>query len=272
MKFNPAIELHFNRTQSNSVRGLSSIEFGNRMQKIEQSNVRFVLLIFVKSITSSWRLQLLQYSIPGSVAHFFQKRRNSEMPRGLLARFLKMHNKRLSGLPQITLEDKLRPCCQEQSEVDREPGKISERNYSSSKESTEGQESLLRNYSRRENLKFENIMEEEDKENTEAILRGFQETEMGYKDANTVEIQRVHRLGRKQQQEGGILSLGSRLCGSNFKMYQDLPYEILARRRKQMDTFRKARQNNIPASFSKAQPDKLFICGKLWAAGKVLEL
>ena len=42
-------------------------------------------------------------------------------------------------------------------------------------------------------------MEEEDKENTEAILRGFLETELGYKDANTVEIQRVHRLGRKAQ-------------------------------------------------------------------------
>ena len=86
----------------------------------------------------------------------------------------------------------------------------------------------LEAYSRRENLKFENIMEEEDKENTEAILRGFLETELGYKDANTVEIQRVHRLGRKQ--EGGkprsiiarflrykdcegILSLGSRLRG-----------------------------------------------------------
>ena len=130
-------------------------------------------------------------------------------------------------------------------------------------------------------------MEEEDKENTEAILRGFLETELGYKDANTVEIQRVHRLGRKQ--EGGkprsmialflrykdcerIRSLGSRLRGSNFKMYQDLPYEIVARRRKQMETFRKARQNNIPASFSKAQPDKLFIRGKLWPAGKVFEL
>ena len=67
-----------------------------------------------------------------------------------------------------------------------------------------------------------------------------------------------------------ILSMGSRLRGSTFRMYQDLPYEIVARRRKQMNTFREARKNNIPASFSRAQPDKLFIKGKLWPVGKPL--
>jgi len=55
-------------------------------------------------------------------------------------------------------------------------------------------------------------------------------------------------------------------------MYQDLPQEIVARRRKQMNTFKEARKNNIPASFSKAQPDKLFIKGKFWPAGKPLEI
>ena len=39
-----------------------------------------------------------------------------------------------------------------------------------------------------------------------------------------------------------------------------------------MDTFKKARQNNIAASFSKAQPDKLFIRDKFWPVGKELEL
>ena len=55
-------------------------------------------------------------------------------------------------------------------------------------------------------------------------------------------------------------------------MYQDLPHEIVARRRKQMNTFKEARRNNIPASFSEAQPDKLFIKGKFWPAGKPLEI
>jgi len=93
-------------------------------------------------------------------------------------------------------------------------------------------------------------------------------------DASIVEIQRVHRLGKKNDDKPrhtiarflryrdfeGILCRGNRLRGSDFKMYQDLPYEILARRRKQMDAFKKA------------QPDKLFIRGKLWPSGKILEL
>ncbi|KAL9982000.1 hypothetical protein ACROYT_G010777 [Oculina patagonica] len=143
----------------------------------------------------------------------------------------------------------------------------------------------LEAYSRRENLKFENIVEEYDgREETESVLRDFLETELGLEDASTVEIQRVHRLGKKNDDKPRpiiarflrykdcerILSRGNRLRGSDFKMYQDLPYEIVARRRKQMDTFKKARKNNIPASFSKAQPDKLFIRGKFWPSGRFI--
>ena len=62
----------------------------------------------------------------------------------------------------------------------------------------------LEAYSRRENIKFENIDEFEegsDKENTEQVLRLFMETELGFMDANSVEIQRVHRLGKKKETE-----------------------------------------------------------------------
>ena len=55
-------------------------------------------------------------------------------------------------------------------------------------------------------------------------------------------------------------------------MYQDLPFEIVERRRTQMETFKKAKRSNIPVAFSKAQPDKLYIRGKLWPVGKPLEL
>ena len=103
----------------------------------------------------------------------------------------------------------------------------------------------------------------------------------------TVEIQRVHRLGKERNEEKPrpsiarfprynnceeILSMGSRLRGSTFRMYQDLPHEIVARRRKQMNTFKEARNNKIPASFSRAQPGKVFIKGKFWPAGKPLEI
>ena len=59
-------------------------------------------------------------------------------------------------------------------------------------------------YSRRENIKFNYIPETpppssgEDGENTEAVLRAFLEKELGDADANTVEIQRVHRLGKEE--------------------------------------------------------------------------
>ena len=146
----------------------------------------------------------------------------------------------------------------------------------------------LEAYSRRENIIFENIRQATDREDTESALRTFLETELGYKDANTVEIQRVHRLGKKRGDKEKprsiierflrykdceeILSMGARLRGSTFRMYQDLPHEIVARRKRQMNTFKEARKNNIPASFSRAQPDKLFIKGKLWPVGKPLEI
>ena len=99
--------------------------------------------------------------------------------------------------------------------------------------------------SRRENTIFENIRQVTDREDTESVLRPFLETELGYKDANTVEIQRVHRLGKKRDGEKPrpiiarflrykdceeILSMKARLRGSTFRMYQDLPHEIVVRR------------------------------------------
>lgn len=55
-------------------------------------------------------------------------------------------------------------------------------------------------------------------------------------------------------------------------MYQDLPYKIVQRRKQQMLTLKKATENNIPAAFSKAPPDKLFVRGKIWPDGKTLEI
>ena len=109
-------------------------------------------------------------------------------------------------------------------------------------------------YSRRENIKFENIPEEEtNKEDTEKVLGTFLETELGF--VANVEIQRVHRLGKKRGESprpilarflrykdcGKLFTLGHRLGGTNYKMYQDLPFEIVERRRAQMETFKKGK-------------------------------
>jgi len=112
------------------------------------------------------------------------------------------------------------------------------------------------------------------------------EWELGYiGNARTVEIQRVHRLGKKRSDNERrpilarflhskdcekILALGHRLKGSNFKIFRDLPQELIQRRNLQVETFKKAKQNNIPASFSWAQPDKLYMRGKQWPVGQPL--
>ena len=123
-------------------------------------------------------------------------------------------------------------------------------------------------------------MHPNESENTEEVLRFFLEKQLGYHNARTVEIQRVHRLGKKREDGRArpilarflrckdcveILTLGSRLKGTNFQMFRDLPQELVTRRSKQMDT-------NIPVSFSKSQPDKLYVRGKLWPVGQVLEI
>ena len=95
----------------------------------------------------------------------------------------------------------------------------------------------LEAYSRRENIKFENIEEVPElnthHEDTERVLRDFLESELGYKHASYVEIQRVHLLNKKKDAKprpiiarflrykdcDQILSLGHRLKDSGYKMY-----------------------------------------------------
>ena len=149
----------------------------------------------------------------------------------------------------------------------------------------------LEAYSRRENIKFNKIKESSihsnESENTEEVLRFFLEKQLGYQNARSLEIQRVHRLGKEERRWRrtaysskissfqGLrrdLALGSRLKGTNFQIFRDLPQELVTRRSKQMNTFKKAKRNNIPVSFRKWQPDKFYVRGKLWPVGQVLEI
>ena len=142
-------------------------------------------------------------------------------------------------------------------------------------------------YSRRENIKFMNIKEEttvDGKEDTEEVLRSFLERDLGYADARSVELQRVHRNGKgkdgkprpilalflRYKDVQAIFALGQRLKDTEFQIFRDYPVEIIERRRSQMEAFKATRKNGIPASFSNSQPDKLYIRGKLWPKGKVL--
>ena len=123
----------------------------------------------------------------------------------------------------------------------------------------------LEAYSRRENIKFNKIKESSmhpnESENTEEVLRFFLEKQLGYHNARSVEIQRVHRLGKKREDGGArpilarflrfkdceeILALGSRLKGTNFRMFRDLPQELVTTRSKQMVPSRKQRGTTFP--------------------------
>ena len=144
----------------------------------------------------------------------------------------------------------------------------------------------LEAYSRRENIKFFNIPEVRE-EDTEEVLRNFMEQDLGYHKARSVEIQRVHRLTNRRNSDTAprpiiarllrykdveeIFSLGRRLEETDIQMFRDLPLEIIKRRKDQMAVFKEARRQGMRASFSKSQPDKLFINGKFWPPGKRLD-
>ena len=70
----------------------------------------------------------------------------------------------------------------------------------------------LESYSRRENLKFMNIDEDElsggKNEDTEEVLRCFMERELGFMDVRRVEFQRVHRIGKSKGLNHGLFSQG----------------------------------------------------------------
>ena len=111
------------------------------------------------------------------------------------------------------------------------------------------------------------------------------EQELGFRNARSVEIQRVHPLNRRNDTDPHpiiarflrykdveeIFTLGPRLEGTNFQMFRDLPREIIKRRKDQMAVLKKARRNDTRASFSRSQPDKLYINGDFWPVGKALE-
>ena len=143
----------------------------------------------------------------------------------------------------------------------------------------------LESYSRRENLKFFGIPEKEataeeggEAFDTRAVLNQFLETALGFQDPRSnIEIQRVHRVGKSNngkprpilarflrfQDRERILRQGFKLKGTEYMMLQDFPQEIIEKRRKMMPKLKEARGKGLRVSFSKSEPDKLIINGKI---------
>ena len=136
---------------------------------------------------------------------------------------------------------------------------------------------------RRENLHFYGIEEDpEGAEDTQQVLIDFMESELGIDDASEIEFQRVHRIGLFNQQvpkplqiiahflrypdRERVMSNARKLKGKKFGISADLPKEIVDRRKKLLPKFFAAKKVGKSAYFSKAEPDKLFIDGRLSSA------
>ena len=137
-------------------------------------------------------------------------------------------------------------------------------------------------YSRRENPKFFGIPEtettssaEQDGGDTHKVLCQFINNVLGFEDpANRIEFQRVHRIGKVKPEKPRpiiarflrfsdrerVLRAGFQLNkDTGFKILEDFPQEIINRRRSQMSRLMEAKKAGKKVSFSRSEPDKLYI-------------
>ena len=114
------------------------------------------------------------------------------------------------------------------------------------------------------------------------MLIDFLQSELDIDDASDIEFQRVHRIGRFNQQapkprqiivrclrysdRERVMSNAKKLKGKNFGISADLPKEIVDRRKKVLPNFFAAKKAGKSAYFSRAEPDKLFIDGRLFSS------
>ena len=161
----------------------------------------------------------------------------------------------------------------------------------------------METYSRRENVKFVGLLEEqvdnmnggdEDDNSTQAkiedtrgIIYKFLEHQLKIPNARQkIKFQRLHRLGKPKNGSSRpiiarFLRYGDKelvmdqarkhLKDAEFHVYDDIPKLLYDSRKGQMKKLQKAREKNFTAYFSKAQPDKLYVNGKNIAPGEPIE-
>ena len=133
-------------------------------------------------------------------------------------------------------------------------------------------------YSRRENLRFYGIPEIEGEENTEPVLKAFLEKELNVENAQSIEFQRVHRVGKKDRNTRKPRAIIARCLRfkdrenlfscrrnidspSNFNIGPDLPKQVIDMRKRLIPKMVQARKDGKRAVFSRTEPYKLFIDG-----------
>ena len=195
---------------------------------------------------------------------------------------------------QKALDDNLTSLQQNSVFVDEQVQELIAKTYKNNDDVINTRRKLLylEAYSRRKNLKFEGIPEtfassEEDNaiqrgeastENTKAVLTEILQRVLGIEDAQNIEHQRVHRMGKPRKENGReriiiarflrfsdrerVVKCGRKLKETGYKIYEDLPKEIHEMRKLQMEKLKNARKDGKRAYFSRSEPDKLYMNGK----------
>ena len=135
-------------------------------------------------------------------------------------------------------------------------------------------------YQRRENLRFHGIPEKKDEDDTHEVLAKFMKAELGIEDAEKIEFQRVHRIGKLISNSSGKprqiiarflihyslsvwVTWATRLRGKKIGISPDFPKEIVERRKNLMPKLIAAKKAGKRAFFSRPEPDKLYVEGVL---------
>ena len=111
---------------------------------------------------------------------------------------------------------------------------------------------------------------------TRRILVEFLSNQLGFYHPKEIEFQRLHRIGKKGDRPRMIIACFLRyadrervmknafkLKETDFKIFEDLPKELFSLRKKYLPAFYEAKKAGKKAVFSKSEPNKLFIDGKL---------
>ena len=101
------------------------------------------------------------------------------------------------------------------------------------------------------------------------MLTNFISRQLGIENAEDIEFQRVHRIGKKGDRPRMVIARFLRyadrermmrnaykLKNTDFTIHDDIPKELIDLRKKHMPAFHKARRAGKRAAFSKSEPDK----------------
>ena len=103
----------------------------------------------------------------------------------------------------------------------------------------------------------------------------FLSNQLGFYHPEEIEFQRLHRIGQgdcprmiiarflRYADRERVMKNAFKLKEMDFKIFEDLPKELFSLRKKYLPAFYEAKKAGNKAVFSKSEPDKLFIDGKL---------